>query len=676
MSTSAFQSGACFTLEKSSYELLRKIEGDIWQAEEFKTKRIHEFHLSTLLKLYLDEQLKFISPESKKQLIATTVLHASYSPEKWDIAKMRRTYVVAMLDTPNTKLKAVSVIAEVWKKIKLPDKAPHFATVVRWKNKYISSGKDIRSLIDEDSSKGNSLPRFENEIIQFTEQAIEKKYLCLERGTIQSTLDYAKTLILHENKLRPDSAQLRMPTRNLVKSLIEKISAFDRYAARHGRTAATKKFRTVLGNRTTNVPLERAEIDHTPLDLFVVDDKTRLPLGRPWLTVCIDDYTRCILGIHIGFEPPSYLTVSKCLRQAFLPKANLNADFPNIKNAWNAHGVMGQLVVDNGLEFHSKSLENACYSLGMEIHYAPRKVAWFKGKVERFQGSLNRAISHGNPGTTFSNIFEKDDYNPSKHAVISYSTLKEIVNTWIVDVYHQKPHRIMKMPPAAMWQNSIAPEDILVPDDIAMLDAILGRSEQRQLTHKGIELYGLFYNSAELTSLRRKHGDKLSVEIRIDASDLGQIIVLSPFGNEIYKAFALDAAYAKNLSKWQHDVCKRFAAIELQKFTPDSWLEAKYQIAKLIDEEFMHKKQKTRTKVARYKGDALANKKEMPTTTASIEHTPAPITLNQSNESLLEPLPADTQLEVPTKKKRFIFQHRDRSPESIHNELNEDSTND
>lgn len=674
MSTSAFQSGVRFIIDKTTYELTRKIENEIWQAEELKTKRVHEFSIQSLLELYASEQLKFTTIESTPNV--TPQFHVHYSLQEWEIAKLRRIYVLKIIDLPSNRELVKSITQATWEKIKQPAKAPGTTAVIRWKNRYLQSGKDIRSLIDRNQLKGNSIPRYDAETINFVTKAIEKKYLSLERGTIESTLDFAKILVIHENKLRPKELQLRMPSRSLVKHAIEKIDAFDSYCARHGRTAATKKFRTVLGHRTTNAPLERAEIDHTPLDLFVVDDKTRLPLGRPWLTVCIDDYTRCILGIHIGFEPPSYLTVSKCLRQAFLPKANLNADFPNIKNAWNAHGVMGQLVVDNGLEFHSNSLENACYSLGMEIHYAPRKVAWFKGKIERFQGSLNRAISHGNPGTTFSNIFEKDDYNPSKHAVISYSILKEIVNTWIVDVYHQKPHGITKMPPAAMWQNSIAPEDILVPDDIAMLDAILGRSEQRQLTHKGIELYGLFYNSAELTSLRRKHGDKLSVEIRIDTSDLGQIIVLSPFGNEIYKASALDAAYAKNLSKWQHDVCKRFAAIELQKFTPDSWLEAKYQIAKLIDEEFMHKKQKTRTKVARYKGDALTNKKEMPTTTTSIEHMPAPITLNQSNEGLLEPLPADTQLEVPTKKKRFIFQHRDRSPDFIDNELNEDSTND
>src|ERR1019366_5694076 len=134
-----------------------------------------------------------------------------------------------------------------------------------------------------------------------------------------------------------------------------------------------------------------------------IDEESGLPLGRPWLTICIDDFTRCILGLFISFEPPSYLSVARCLKNAFLPKTSLQEKYPSVKNRWDAHGIMRELVVDNGREFHSKSLEAACYSVGTEIHYAPRKVAWFKGKVERVQGTLNRGVAHGTPGTTFSN---------------------------------------------------------------------------------------------------------------------------------------------------------------------------------------------------------------------------------------------------------------------------------
>jgi len=81
--------------------------------------------------------------------------------------------------------------------------------------------------------------------------------------------------------LRPASMALPLPTRRLVKRLVEEIPAFDRYTARYGHDAALRRFRSVEGHRVTHEPLERAEIDHTNLDLFAIDDETLLPLGRP-----------------------------------------------------------------------------------------------------------------------------------------------------------------------------------------------------------------------------------------------------------------------------------------------------------------------------------------------------------------------------------------------------------
>ncbi|ENO77619.1 Mu transposase C-terminal domain-containing protein [Thauera sp. 63] len=623
MSTVAFRAGTVFDIDGKRYTLLRLVEDHIWQAEESRTKRIQELTEEKLRQLYVQGQLRFTThhdaaPGAHSNAVPT------YSPEQWEQAKVRRAYVMATLSLPNTRHALLPAITEVWEKLREPAAPPNPATVIRWKNKFINAGQDITAIIDHTHKKGNRHARFPKEVEEFVAQAIDVKYMTLERGTIQDTFEHALTLVLRENKLRPAATQLPLPTRRMVTRMIEAIPAFDRYAARHGQMAATKRFRSVQRHRTTAAPLERAEIDHSPLDLMVIDDETGLPLGRPYITACIDDYTRCILGLHVSFEPPSHLTVARCLKQAFLPKVALANEFPAIKNEWQAHGVMRELVVDNGTEFHSASLENACYSLGIEIHYSARKTPWFKGKVERFLGTLNRAVAHGTPGTTFSNIFDKEEYDPSKHAIVRYSVLKEIVNTWIVDVYHQQVHRTLGAPPAAVWSKSISPDEVLVPEDPARLDAILGKSEVRRLTHKGIELYGLLYNSHELTGLRRKIGEKLDVEIRVDSSDLGEIIVLSPDKRQLFTVPAINREYASGLSEWQHRVCKRFAARHLEQYSPEGWLEAKARIADLIDNELMHKKQKTRTRIARYKEHQKAPQLPTPPAELAIKHAPLP----------------------------------------------------
>ena len=665
MGTAIFKQGTHVEIHGKEFSMLRKIESELWQLEETRTKRIQEFSLVQLQTYYVDGILKFPNsrslPEHQRPKIGGRL---EYTPEQWEQAKIRRAYAVATLDVPNTRVRLVPVIQAVSEKLGLTEKSPNAATVIRWKNKYLHAGKDITSLIDQSSRKGNSNSRYPKEVEKIANQAIQDVYLKRERGTIQDALERSLGLVLRENTLLPPSMQLPRPSRRLIKRLIDAIPAFDRYVARHGVDAANKKFRTVMGYRLIKLPLERAEIDHTRLDLMVVDGSTGLPLGRPWITVCLDSFSRCVLGIHISFDPPSYLSVARCLKHAFRPKVKLQEQYPSITNPWLAHGVMQQVVVDNGLEFHSSDLENACYSLGVEIHYAPRKQAWFKGLVERFIGTMNRNVAHGVPGTTFSNIFDKDEYDPVKHAVVSYSVLKEIIFKWVVDVYHQQPHRALGIPPSLMWERSIAPEDILVPEDQERLDAILGSSEVRVLSHKGIELNGMYYNSPDLSNLRRRHGDRFEVDVRVDKSDLGSIIVFSPDKRAFFKVPALRSEYAFGLSDWQHRVCKRYAARVLECANPDGWLEAKMQISELINAEMgnSRRKLKTRTRIARFvgEGDLGAKAGNAP---SSVQPPPPSGTMSPAMPQTIYAMPMPE-----THPKRFTPVFRERAPQFLADE--------
>ncbi|MBV8672386.1 MAG: transposase family protein [Acidobacteriaceae bacterium] len=374
------------------HRLVRKVTDTCWQIENGKTKRILEYETETLLKMYVDGELALVGAEN---LHPTHAVHVALSPEQLNLAKLRRQYVIDTLDVPNTKRAMEAVIAETWQKLQQPDRAPSWGTVYAWKKKYLVSQNDIRALIDNNCRKGNRKPRYPSQVIALCEQALAKKYLTRERATIQVAFEEALVKAQGENRLRPESMALPMPTRRLMARLIQKMPAFDKYAARFGREQARKEFRSMKGHRITNRPLERAEIDHTILDVFVLDDRTHLPLGRPYLSVCIDDFTRYVLGIYIGFQPPSFSSVAKCLKDCFRPKVKLREQYTDIQNDWAAHGVMRELVVDNGTEFHSHSLEEMCGALGIEIHYAPRQTPWFKGKVESFFRTMNNGLVIG-----------------------------------------------------------------------------------------------------------------------------------------------------------------------------------------------------------------------------------------------------------------------------------------
>jgi putative transposase len=77
-------------------------------------------------------------------------------------------------------------------------------------------------------------------------------------------------------------------------------------------------------------------VDHTLADVMVVDQAGAL-LGRPWLSIVVDTYSRCIMGMQLGFDPPSAQLVCLALRHGILPK-----QYPatyELQQDWGAYGL-------------------------------------------------------------------------------------------------------------------------------------------------------------------------------------------------------------------------------------------------------------------------------------------------------------------------------------------------
>lgn len=618
MAVANFVREALVEIEGREFKLLKQVDKGLWQLEDQRNGRLQEYGFGELQHKYVNNELIFVNDAEfhldKKQAEISRkrneVAMLKMDADQIKALKQQRAYVFAVESLPVTAKVLKKAIIQVWEKLGSQGKPPHWNTVARWKLKYQNSGKEAHVLSPKNHRKGNRVRRYPDEVLRIIEESVDEVYLTRERNSVKRVLNKVIVEVENYNKELPAEMQLKVPGLGAVQNAIDAIDAFDVYAARYGQLMATRKFRGVLHMQVTERPLQCAEIDHTLLDYMVVDGRTGRPWGRPWLTVCIDSNTRCILGIYIGFEPPSYLSVARCLKHVFMPKINLREIYPEIENEWLAHGLMEKLVVDNGLEFHGNSLESVCLALNIDLQFTPRKTPWWKGKVERVIGTINRGVAHGNPGTTFSNIFEKGDYDPVKNAVITLDALKLVLNKWICDVYHQRPHKSLdNVTPSVKWSSSIKPEEIMLPDNPARLDAILGSVEQRVLTHKGIEYLGLFYNSADLIDLRSRLGDTFKTEIRVDAGNLGHIYVISPDNSEVIKVPCLHQEYAAGLTRWQHEICKRYVREnrELQD-KPSGWRHALEDISEIVLKEvFNGKKTKMHAKTARFDGENTRN---------------------------------------------------------------------
>lgn len=155
-------------------------------------------------------------------------------------------------------------------------------------------------------------------------------------------------------------------------------------------------------------PLEVVQVDHTKMDVEVVDETTRETIGRPALTLAIYVFTRSIVSMLLTLEAPSALSVGLCLvhvvtdKSAWLERLGLDI------RMWPIHGKPKQIHVDNGPEFHREALKRGCEQYGIERGYRPPH---FDGIMERVIGTA-MTMTHEVPGTTFSNVQERGMYKP------------------------------------------------------------------------------------------------------------------------------------------------------------------------------------------------------------------------------------------------------------------------
>lgn len=583
------------------------------------------------IELLGDKQETTLAERRRTQRIASE-LSLLDEPVKREI-KRRFAYISAIKAQGLTKFTGdilLPLISDVHQAIKDRD-SPSPITLYRWFRRYTEAGEDLMVLSPAYNRRGNTNRRLasgdaqkSDEIARIIDDVIDEKYLSRERPTIASVYDLVEARIIAINDLRDECDRLPVPQRNAIYIIIRKLDPFTVTKARYGERLAKLKYDPVKQGPRPTRPLERVEIDHTKVDLMIVDPVMCLPVGRPWVTAAIDKYARIILGRYISFNPPSYLSVMNCLRHAIAPKIYVKERYPNIINAWDAYGIPELLVVDNGPEFHSTHFEDACLQLGINVHYAPPKKGNYKGSIERWFGTQNRQLLHGQPGTTFSNVLDRADYDPKKNAVISLDAFEEMFHTYIVDVYHQQEHRALRDVPARLWKVAIAEYPPTLPTHRNVLDVLLGCVAQRTVSAKGIELHSLFYNDDALALLRRRLKPRERVTIKYDPNDIAIIYVADKETGIYIPVPAVNQEYAQGLSLWQHEMIKAYARRTIKENVDVVALSrAKQRIQEIVEREWLAaKRTSTRQRLARFinhEGEKLVQQREQPTSQEKLE---------------------------------------------------------
>lgn len=464
------------------------------------------------------------------------------SERDWEIAKDREKVLKPLIKKPFCTLQ---IAKKASKKLGLKER--QFYNLVKI---YRESGCKLVSLVPRTTSGGEGKGRINKDLEDIINTVIRNFYLKDQRLKASKVIEEVR-LACFNNKISPPSESTIL--RRLRACYTEKEVTSKRF----GTKAAKAKHSVVQGKfPQQEYPLQTYQIDHTVVDLIIVDELYRQPIGRPYITVAIDVYSRCIAGFCLTLEPPSAVSVGLCLVHAVLDKKYWLAT-KKIEAEWPIWGKPERIYVDNGADFHGVALKRGCAAHGIEIDYRPIGKCHYGGIIERVIGTLMQLV-HQLPGTTFSNIKEKGEYRSEDKASLTLLELEKWLIIAIANYYHKKLHSGLKKPPLDQYRDRILGTEnspglgypAKINDGERFLIDFLP-IEFRSLQRHGFMLDHIAYYNNSLSPFLANRGRHSKFLIRRDPRDLSKIYVLEPKSQE-YIEVSYRTMSRVSISLWEH----------------------------------------------------------------------------------------------------------------------------
>lgn len=357
--------------------------------------------------------------------------------EDWQEAERRFNIIRPLLAAPRRTKKRVTEAAK--------SAGVHTVTLYRWIGIYERTGR-VSALVPFKRNGGRGKSRLDPAVEKVLNSIIESVYKSDEKHSIEKTC--------REVERWCKNAKLTPPHSNTVRNRISDLSEKDKIAREIGAKAARHKFAPIISHFPgADWPLAIIQIDHTLLDIILVDDVFRRPIGRPWIALAIDVFSRMVVGFYVSLDPPDAMSVGMCIGNAILPKEKWLAKH-DITTPWPCWGVPKTIHADNAKVFRGNMLKRACGEYGIDLDWRPVATPHWGGHIERLLGTLLKEI-HELPGTTFSNPKQRGKYNSEKKAAMTLSEFEKWLTTYIVGIYHQRLHSSLKMSPLKKYEQGI-----------------------------------------------------------------------------------------------------------------------------------------------------------------------------------------------------------------------------
>ena len=318
---------------------------------------------------------------------------------------------------------------------------------------------------------------------------IHEIYLKPERPTM--------TYLIEQVRARCAQQGLPLPDRRTIKARVDRIDRRT-VALKRKDAKGVKATKAVPGQYVTSRPLEIVQIDHTEVDVFLVDEMTRKTMNqRPWLTLAIDVFTRMVVGFHLSMDKPSRVSLGLCMLNAVYDKSAWLTE-REIDASWPAVGLPEAVHADNGADFRSHAFAWACREEGIKLIFRPIGAPHYGGHIERLIGTMMGRV-HFYPGSTFANPTARQGNKSERFAAMTFREFECALGWEIAGRYNEEIHSALLRPPIAVWREHEASLALRMPKDRMAFWVSFLPDAHRTLRPDGIWLHDIPYWSNALS---------------------------------------------------------------------------------------------------------------------------------------------------------------------------------
>jgi len=267
--------------------------------------------------------------------------------------------------------------------------------------------------------------------------------------------------------------------------------------------------RAFFGRSEACGPGTMFQIDATVGDIYLVSmlDRNRI-VGRPTIYLIIDVFSRMIVGIYVGYEPPSYFGAALAMENAVTSKVAYCAEFgiEIDESAWPSHHLCATLRGDGGSDVTSRSWDYLINTRGVTMsNTKPFRPDW-KAVVESRFNVIAPIWSEYTPGYVDKDFKQRGGRDYRLDAALTLQEFTAILLSAILE-YNNRPLRTRPQsgemvrqgipPTPAEWWHFGVEQGLgkLQVVDIDTLSAAMYPRMPVTVEHRGIRHAGTFWET-------------------------------------------------------------------------------------------------------------------------------------------------------------------------------------